>query len=227
MVTGAGVPPAEPWRDGRARWCAAALLARGVAPPTSAITAAAAGRAAASYAADTYGDPLVGHLVARLFLPGGSVDAAVAAFDALNEGDALWSLPPVGDVEGLGSVDDAIGGRLAKALADGRLSKAVSGGAATARAATSCLAALALDWVAARCYGSEPMLRSFVTTAPRDELAAVLGWGGGEGEGGSGQRASFVAARAAKARAAAAGNADLEARVDEAERVAIEWGGGG
>ena len=201
-----GIPPSEPWRDDRARWCLAALLARGVAP-ASEMTAAAAARCAASFAADSYGDRLFGGLVARLFLPGTAPDAVLAAFDALNDADALWTLPPLGDVEGLDcEIDDQLGARLSTALAGGRFTRALG----QARSATSALAALALDWTAARCFGNDAMLRSFVATAPIAELAALLAWGEEDG------REGRVAARAAAARAAAAGNGELERRVREA-----------
>ena len=213
VVTGVGVEPAEPWRDARARWCLASLLKRGVAPPST-MAPAVASRAASHYAADTYGDLLVGHLVARVFLPGGAAAAATAALDALDDGDALWSLPPVGDIEGVGTVPDDLGARLGRALAGGRLARGVVVG--QERGEVSCLVAMALDWACGRCFADNALLRSFVATAPLDELAALLAWRKGEGGG--------VEARAVASRRAAAGNADALAKVDAAVARIAECG---
>ena len=213
IATGVGVEPTEPWRDARARWCLASLLRRGVAPP-SMMTPSVASRAASHYAADTYGDLLVGHLVARVFLQGGAAAAATAALDALDDGDALWSLPLVGDIEGVGTVPDDLGARLGRALAGGRLARGVVLG--QGRGEVSCLVAMALDWTSTRCFADDTLLRSFVATAPLDELAALLAWRVEEGGG--------VEARADTARRAAAGNADALAKVDAAVARIAECG---
>jgi hypothetical protein len=221
VAIGTSCPPAEPWRDARARWCLAALAARGVAPPAC-MTASAATRVATAFTADMFGDPLVGNLLARVLMPGACPAASRAAVDALDDGDALWLLPPVADVEALGRASDELGARLATALAGGRLGRALKGERGVGAAA-----ALGLDWAIRACFeaGNASLLLSFITAAPPAELAALLTWAGEIGGGGGSGAATTtpaLAARVAAARAAAGGNAHLLEKIEQAAAAGRE-----
>ena len=226
----------EAWRNPRARWAVAALSEEEVgrgggrggdvasaaspSPPSSSspssvvVTPARATGWASAWASDTFGDPLCGGLVAAAaLLPPSSSNsasaAAVAAFDLLEESDALSSLPswegavfaPAASSASSSSSSSPpsfrlpaqLASRAATALAAGRLDRAIGeeeeGSAAGiegrgGKLKRSCLALSdALAWLQEQC--------------------AVVNGGGGSGSGGGGEDA-FATAATASATAAAA-----------------------
>ena len=90
---------AEPWRDAWGRWAGATLLALALkdrdtlAAALSPIHARDAHRWAASFAADSFGDPLLAAAVALLLSNAAPATVQGEVLAALDEGDALHLLP--------------------------------------------------------------------------------------------------------------------------------------
>jgi hypothetical protein len=135
---------AEPWRDAWGRWAGAALLARVASTPTT-LAAGLAGvaprdahRWGASFAADSFGDPLLAGGVAVLMSSLAPAAVQGEALAALDEGDALHLLPPAGAAPGgvgaygpAGRTADFMH-RLKELRARGRLDRAVEAGSLVA-----------------------------------------------------------------------------------------------
>jgi len=135
---------AEPWRDAWGRWAGAALLARVASTPTT-LAAGLAGvaprdahRWGASFAADSFGDPLLARGVAVLLSSLAPAAVQGEALAALDEGDALHLLPPAGAAPGgvgaygpAGRTADFMH-RLKELRARGRLDRSVEAGSLVA-----------------------------------------------------------------------------------------------